>query len=151
MWLCPCGGFEGQWGAAGVPWAAAAGIRVGGWRQTFSVHLGWKLKASMNIPEENCPSCIWRLVVRKICPVLSEGTWGRAVAVLSGIRAPSRSLLFRLFKLSRLPEINSWMEILVLAVKRSFWMNSASNNESLLSASSPPTLFLNINISCHLS
>lgn len=70
----------------------------------------------------------------------------------AGIRAPSRSLFFHLFKQSRLPETNSWMEILVLSVRRSFWMNSKSNNKRLLSSSSsPPTFFLNINISCDLS
>lgn len=136
------------WKLAGSSEATSGGTRVGSWRQIDSVHLGWKPWHSMNIPEENCPSCNWRLAVRKTCLVLSEGTWRKAVATQVGIRASSRSLFFRL---SRLPEISSSMEVLVLAVNRSFWMNSASSNKCLLSSSSPPTLFLNISISCHLS
>lgn len=139
------------WKLVGSSGATSGGTRVGSWRQTDSVHLAWEPQDSVNIPEENCPSCNWRLAVRKTCLVLSEGIWRKAVATQVGIRAPSRSLFSHLFRLCRLPEINSSMEVLVLAVNRSFWMNSASSNKCLLSSSSPPTLFLNISISCRLS
>lgn len=140
------GSGEEQWGHIGRLLQASEWVVGGG---SFLCTISGSLKPAWISPRKNAhpASEDWQW---KMCLLLSEGIWGRAVAMQAGVRAPSRSL-FQLFKLSRLPEIKSWMEILVLAVKRSFWMNSASNNECLLSSSSPPTLFLNINISCQLS